>query len=243
MTEVLELLTREDLRKAVQSDMNINDNSSLYPPSAINLALQRSYVKSYRLFRWPGTEDAKKTTTQQDQDYYDAPDTFVPDSIWRVEVDGVMYGEGEDGSPLSFKDYLVWKSNNPNSTEKKWAKQWTRYFISPTPSAAGIEICVYGQVNPDRLDDDSDETIFSNNLPECNEAIVLEAKAILKHKGQAPKEGEFYSAEAKGILSVAFSRIKQDGSLEKKNLPMFNVPDFFARNNQTQVTGNFVTQI
>lgn len=231
------------MRNAVQSDMNVSAGSSLYPPATIDSVINRAYVKSYRLFRWPGTEDAKQTTTQANEEYYDLPEDWVPDSIWRLEVNGDMYGEQPDGTPISFHDYLKWKTDNPGSTDKKWAKQWTRYFIYPTPTVANLVIVIWGQLNPEVLSSESSTTIFSNNLPECNEAVIMEAEAILKHKGATPKDGEFYSAEAKGLLSVSFSRIKQDNSQEKKVQPFLDVPDFFNPTNaQTQVTGNFVNR-
>ncbi len=233
--------TQLDMREAIRSDLNVSANSSLFPQTTIDNALNRAYTKAYRLFRWPGTEDAKKTTTQANQDYYDLPSTWVPDSIWRLSVDGEVYGEDIDGSPMVFRDYLQFKIDDSNSTEKKWAKQWTRYFISPTPTVAGKEIVIWGQLNPTKMTEDGSTTIFSYNLPECNEAIVMEAEAILKHKGATPRDGDFYSAESKALLSVSFTRIKQDNSQEKKIQPMFNVPNFYGTGS-TQVTGNFVSQ-
>lgn len=243
MTVQGKLETLLDMRGIVQSDLSVGVGSSLYPPTTIDAALNRSYTKSYRLFRWPGTEWAKNTVTQANQEYYDAPTDFVPDSIWRVLVDDDQYGEDTDGTPITFHDYLKWKIDNPNSTTKKWAKQWTRYFIHPTPTTADLVICIHGQINPSLMESESDTTIFSYNLPECNEAIIMEAEAILKHKGASPKDGEFYSAEAKGILSISFSRIKQDNSMEKKIQPMLKVPDFYGPGNQPQVTGKFVSTL
>ena len=233
-----------EMRTAVRSDLNVSANSSLFPAATIDLAINRAYVKSYRMFRWPRTEGAVATTTQANQFYYDNPSIFVPDSIWRLQVDGVQYGEDPDGSAINFRDFLTWKENNPNDDTKRWARQWTRYFFSPTPVAAGLQIVVWGQKNVDKLTVDASETMFSYNLPECNEAIVMEAEAILKHKGATPQDGAFYSAEAKLLLGMAHKRIKQDSTLEKKIMPMLNVPDFFPGNvNRTQITSNFSTQL
>ena len=242
MTVYGKIDTLVEMRGIVQSDLNVTAGSSLYPPTTIDAGLNRAYTKGYRLFRWPGTEWAKYTTTQTNQDYYDAPTDFVPDSIWRVELGGERYGEDPDGSPMNFHDFLQWRLDNSTSTEKKWAKQWTRYFIWPTPTDAVTQICIWGQLNPTLMENESDTTIFSYNLPECNEAIIMEAESILKHKGASPKDGEWYSAEAKSIFSIAFTRIKQDNSWEKKIQPMLNVPDFFKTNRGTQVTANFVSQ-
>ena len=228
-----------EIRSTVQSDLNVGANSSLYPPSRIDASIQRSYVKAYRLFRWPATEDAKKTSTAENQEYYDAPQNWSPDSIWRLTVDGNLYGESPDGSPMDFGDYLLWKAENPNSTLKKWAVQHKRFFISPTPTAVGDKnIVIYGQKIPTALSADGDTTIFSYDMPECNEAIALEAVAILKRKGEI--SGEMYSAEAKQILVVAYNKLRQEKAKYEKTQPGWNVPDYFGSTNaKKQITGNF----
>jgi len=231
--------TLSEIRSAVQSDLNAGTNSSLYPPSRIDSAINRSYIKSGRLFRWPALEDAKKTSTAIDQEYYDNPETWSPNSIWRLEVGGEVYGETPDGSPMNFADYLIWKEQNPNSTLKKWATQHKRYFIWPVPSAVGVNnICIYGQKNVTALSLDADTTIFSYDMPECNEAIALEAVAILKKKGEM--NGQMYSEEAKQILVIAFNKIKQEQMKNEKTQPFFDVPNYFGGPNiKKQVTGNF----
>ena len=231
--------TRLEIRSAVQSDLNVGANSSLYPPEKIDSTIQRAYVKTTRLFRWPALEDAKNTSTGENQEYYDAPQDWSPDSIWRVEVDGNLYGELPDGSPMSFADYLIWKVENPNSTLKKWAVQYKRFFLHPTPTTVGDDnITIYGQKIATPLTVDGDTTIFSYDMPECNEAIALEAVAILKRKGEIT--GDMYSAEAKQILVVAYNKIRQEQAKYAKIQPIFEVPDYFGSSNaKKQITGNF----
>lgn len=237
------LITLEDMRGGVQSDLNVSSHSSLYPPDTIDAAINRAYVnKIARLFRWPALEDAKMTSTQKDQEYYDCPDIWTPDSMWRLEVDDEQYGEGEDGSPMAFEDYLIWRADsaNANSTEKKWAVQWLRFFMWPIPTAQGSNnISIWGQKNADKLTADAAETIFSKNLPECNEAIVLEAVAILKKKGEAPKTGQMLSDEAKQIVLMSFNKIRQEKSKYEKTQPFFYVEDMFGKGTTKQKTGNF----
>lgn len=231
--------TLSEIRSAVRSDLNAGTNSSLYPTARIDSAINRSYIKSARLFRWPALEDAKKTSTAVNQEYYDFPQTWSPDSVWRVEIDDEMYGEEPDGSPMDFADYLIWKAENPNSTLKKWAVQYKRYFVHPTPTTAGNNnICIYGQKNITELSADDDTTIWSYDMPECNEAVALEAVAILKKKGEI--KGDIYSEEAKQILVVAYNKIKQEQQKYEKNQPFFNVPNFFGtQTGKKQITGNF----
>lgn len=232
-----------DLIQGVQDDMNLNDQSPLYPLARVKRAINRSYIKCGGLFLWPGTEDAKKTSTQANIEYYDYPVNWRDDSIWRLEVDDKQYGETPDGSPMKFEDYLTWRrdTNNANSTDKKWANQKRRYFIYPVPTSAGsYNISVWGQKVVDALSDNSDYTIFSYSMPECNDAVVLEAEAILKSQGHEEKAGEFRSTEAKQILVGAWNKIRQSQDKYEKGQPFLDVPDFFrAKSTKDNTIGNF----
>lgn len=234
--------TFEDLYTAVQSDLNVLDEAPLYPLATVKRAVNRAYIKTSSLFKWSGTEHAKKTTTQKNLEYYDYPREFRDNSIFRIEVGGVQYGELPDGSPTAWEDYLTWRGDsvNANSTEKKWADQKRRYFLYPVPTTAGVQISVWGRIVPDQLEADGDATIFSLSMPEGNEAIVLEAVAILKTKGEEEQAGQFRSLEAKQILVVAWGKIRQEKAKNEKIQPFFDVPDYFStRLTKEKIIGNF----
>ena len=233
--------TLGDMRSAVQSDLTVDGSSSLYSPDTIDLALNRAYRKAGGLFLWPETEDSKKTSTKISQDYYDFPQNWRPYSIFRLEIDSEQYGEAPDGTPLDYQDFLIWKRANPTATDKKWAMQWRRYFVSPTPTVEGsFNIVIWGQKVVDLLEEDEDTTIFSYALPECNEAIVLEADAILKGKGDEEKSEEFKSLEAKGILARAFDRINKEKAKVERNQPAFYVPDFMAIRGRSKLKSDII---
>lgn len=233
-----------EMQTAVQSDSNVSSNSSLFPLTKIKSTIQRAYIKSGSLFRWPALEDAKKTSTGINQEYYDSPQGWRPDSIWRLEVNGELYGEEPDGSPTDYNDYLTWRLANPNSRDKKWGVQWMRYFITPVPTAVIANgISIWGQMNVNTLVENADTTIFSYNLPECNDAIVLETVAMLKKKAEDANTGQMLSAEAKQILAFAFNKIKQEKAKYEKIQPFLNVPDYFSGKgikSSKNTIGNFV---
>lgn len=220
MDTFLELIT------AVQSDLTVTSDSTLYPLSTIKLALNRAYRRAGGLFRWPETEDAQKTSTQNGQEYYDYPTTWRPNSAWKLVVDGEDYGD-----PLVFKDYLYEKENEiPSGADFLWANQWRRFFMYPTPAAAGsLNVSIWGVKIVTALSADADTTIFSYAMPECNDAIVLEAVAILRSKGEDNSTSQFKSVEARALLATAWNKIKQDKAKQEKTQPIFNVPDFFAK--------------
>lgn len=227
-----------ELQSAVQSDLNIDSNSTLFPLATVKLALNRAYIKCGSLYRWAELEDAKVTSTQANIEYYDYPSDWRPDSIWKLTVDNIDYGD-----PVTFKDYLYEKEQNiPSGNNYLWSSQWRRYFIYPTPTTSGSgNISVWGQKTVATLTNDSDVTIFSYSQKDCNEAIVLEADAILKSKGEDEKSGEFKSVEAKQILTIAWNKIKQDQRKYESTTPFLDVPDYFGSSTQEvkNKIGNF----
>lgn len=229
-----------ELQTAVQSDLNVDATSTLFDLTTVKLAINRAYHKIGGLFRWPETEDAKKTSTIASQDYYDYPDNWKPESVWKLEVDGIDYGD-----PLVFKDYIYEIDNDfphLSSPYYVWTSQWRRYFIYPTPTTNGSNnISVWGQKAVDALTLQNDPTIFSYSLPECNEAVVLEAVAILRAKGEDTNTALFKSSEAKQILTIAWNKIRQDKTKYEKTTPFFEVPDYYRNKLQDirNKIGNF----
>lgn len=229
-----------DLITAVQDDVNAGDESTFYNLPLVKRAVNRAYNKVGGLFPWPELQDAKKTSTQADQEYYDYPQNWRSNSIWKVVIDDVRYGESPDGSPLSFDDYLNWKEDYPDNTDKKWANQWRRFFVWPVPTTQGDNnIHVWGIKTITAMTEDSDTTIFSYSTPEANEAIELEAVAILQSKGADDRGAQFRSTEAKQILIGAWSKIAKEMSKYEKNMPFFDVPDFFGNGNSKDLRGRF----
>ena len=237
--------TLADIRAAIQDDLTIGDESTLFAPTLIDRGINRAYRKVSALFPWPELQDAKKTSTQVGQEYYDYPTNWRSNSIWKLTIldsDGNddRYGEDPDGSPLSFDDYLNWKEDNPDGTDKKWSNQWRRFFIWPIPTTAVTNnIHVWGIKVPSSLSDDADTTIFTYSTPEANEAVELEAVAILKSKTDDDKSAQFKSVEAKQILVVAWSKIAKENSKYEHNRPFFDVPDLFGGSKSKDLRGRF----
>ena len=231
--------TLSDLRAAVQADLTVGSESTLYSPTTIDLAINRAYRKAGAMFNWTELMDAKKTTTVAGQEYYDYPSTWRSNSVWKVKVNSERYGEDPDGSPLSFDDYLNWKEDYPSSTDKKWSNQERRYFIWPVPTTSGLEICVHGMMVTTTLSTDASVTIFSYSMPEGNEAVVLEAVAILKNKASEEKLGTFRSQEAKQLLSTAWSKVAKEKGKYEKNMPFFDVPNYFGNSSTKDLRGLF----
>ena len=228
------------MKSALLTDLNASSNSSLYPSDTVQLALNRAYQKAATLFRWPMLSDAKTTSTVANNEYYDEPSTWRPNSTWRLEVGTTLYGQGDDGNPMNFSDYLIWKSENANSTDTKWSVFNGFFFMYPIPTTnASSDITIWGQKNVTELANDGDVTIFSYSMPECNDAIVLEAGAILKKKGELEKVGQMYSDEAKQILILAFKKLSSEKAKYEKIQPGWDIQDYFGRSQVKNTIGRF----
>lgn len=229
--------TFSELIAAVQSDQTIGSESALFPLATVKQAINRARIKAYGLYRWPELEDAMKTWTVASQEYYDFPEEWEADSLWKLKVDGTDYGD-----PLAFRDYLFEKENDfPSHLDQMWSVFGRQIFIYPTPTVTktqGIDdanICVWGQTAKADLVNDSDVTIFSYSKPEGNEAIVLEAVAILRNKGGQVQPvarsfiggTQLLSFDAQNILGIAWNKIKQNQAKYERTTEMFDVPDFF----------------
>lgn len=100
------------------------------------------------------------------------------------------------------------------------------------------------------MDSDNDITIFSYSMPEINEAIVLEAGAILQQKGdiqQTKRAGvvmgsDLFSQESFSIVIRTWGKISQENQRQQRTTPQFDVPDFYGTGwrsgNGTRI-GNF----
>lgn len=231
-----------DMRTAIQRDLNVNSSSTFYTPTIIDAAINRSKRKAEGLYRWPGLEDAKKTSSIANQEYYDYPDDWRPFSIWKLWVNS---DDNDFQDPLVFKDYLYEKENDfPSDRKTIWANQWKRFFFVidgvVVASNGTNNIKIWGfKTNTNDLETDNDETIFTNSIPVCNEAILEEAKAILKSKAGEQSSDEFYSGKAKGILITEWGKLKQEFAKGEKTQPFFDVPDYFGQPRTADKIGNF----
>lgn len=225
---------------ALQSDLTIDDNSTFYNLTAVKLAINRAKRKVEGLFRWPNLEDALKTSTIANKEDYDYPQRWRSDSIWKLWVDS---DDNDFGDPLDFKDYLYEKENDfPAGKSYIWANHGRRYFIqvneaNPTSNGSN-NIKIWGIKVTEDLEADDDTTIFSYNMPEVNEAIVMEAGKILKAKGDERNSGEMLSLEAKATIALAWSRLKQDKAKEEKTTPLLDVQDMFSANKASRKDTN-----
>lgn len=214
-----------EMKSELKSRLQVADSSSVFTDSRLGILLNEGNTWATSIYNWPQNEEAKKTVTQIDHDYYEYPDIFRTDSISRLYVNGKKY------DPKNFQDFLTFRENNPTSTDLIYSDYGRRYFIFPTPVAANLVIEVWGQKQAAKLVETTDQTIFSNHDESGNEAILKKAFSIaVKRIDQSLSVGE--EKDAMGILAIIFSKIEaRQQQYQRIDTPLFDVPDMFARAN------------
>ena len=76
-------------------------------------------------------------------------------------------------------------------------------------------------------------------MPECNEAVALEAEAILKDKGESIPTSQFKSARSLQVFTIAWGKIRQDQAKYERSTPFFEVADMFGKQNVKNNIGKF----
>ena len=99
--------------------LQASNNSSLYPASRLTSLIQNSYKSATTLFKWLALARAKTTSTTakgagDDVCYYDYPDEFRTNTIFRVQIDGDEYNR------KSFESFLDYRNRYPTGNEKEY---------------------------------------------------------------------------------------------------------------------------
>lgn len=224
--------TRSELVTELQAQLLASSNASIYPESRLITLIQNAYQWAAGLHNWQALNDAKKTTVEANQYYYDYPDVFKDNSIYRIEINDSDGDNSDDEyDRKAFEDFLDYRNNYPSSTKRIFANHGKRYFIAPTPTAR-IEngLVVWGNklLEKDALDEEDDTTIFSYSAIEGNEAIVRKAfsTAIKRIDRQQGQEEE---TVARGMLAELWNHeIAHSQRDQRIQHPKFDVPDFFG---------------
>ncbi len=227
-----------DLIVGVQDGLVASGVSSFYSPDIIKRAIIKAYNEAQNLFQWPMLEKAKEVQggTIAGIYYYDYPPKFLTNSISRVIINGIPYGM------KNFDDFLNWKYQTTNKQSGVYicANFGRQIFIDPTPTANGLEMFLWGLEMAPVLSANGDPTIFTNNEPMGNEAIVKIAIGKLKPRANKKQEGQTEEQEGTAMLATVYQKIMARRMSEQRlNKPMFNVPDLFARANRKGPIGNF----
>jgi hypothetical protein len=227
--------TRLEIQTKLTPLLFATTTSTYFTPTRIITAISDAYLWAGNAKPWPDIKKGFVTSTVSGQDYYDYPCNCQSESLFKVMVDGVATYEKKD-----FEDYLKWKEDNPNSTDKYWSEYARQFFITPTPSTNGASnLIVWGVIQVVSLTADGDETIFTDWSDVTNEAILQKAYSDLMENVDSAKSANAL-VKAQGIIDQSYLKIAR--RLQRKqrmDKPQFIVPDFYQNSISDSKTGNF----
>lgn len=205
----------------------------------INTAVKRAW--DYK--PWDFTEGSKTGTTVSDMvtsGYADYPSDIQSATAYLLRVNGKEYKK------LLFQDYLKYLEDYPTATDRIWSEQKRFIFMNANTYSVGQTFDVFGKLMPPTLSASGDLLPFSpdadNYEHSGNEAIVLLAygEALDSEKFKNPSQAEIERKKAYQTLDILWKPFADAKStLQSKNRPFLNVPDFFGPTNGNNSTGNF----
>lgn len=224
------MTNRGDIKERVKRELGMVDTSNLFDDTTIEDAIWDAYLWVTDRHPFPKLEKAMYTSSVNGQDYYDNPSNFKSDSIFLIVINSQQY------FPLEYNDFLRWKRENPNIADEYYFSQFAnQYFLTPTPTAAGVQITVWGLIQPDAFVNDASLTIFSGSEDSINEGIMRKALSDL-----LGKDGTNELLKAQTIVDSGWVKINQRrGKYQRKDAPFFTPVDYFPQSNQASVIGNF----
>lgn len=215
--------TRLDIKTKLQPMLMAIGTSSYFTPTRIDSAINDAYLQVASTKQWGDIKKGFVTGTISGQDYYDYPDNCQTESIFKISVDGES-----DYVKTDFEDYLKESEDNPSSSIKRFSEYGRQIFIYPTPTTTGsTNLILWGVIQPASLTNDGDVTMFTDYADVLNEAILQYAYSDLV---QNLDQNKSINALAIGdkIISQEYKKIADRLQRKVKNLPQFNVPDYFS---------------
>lgn len=225
---------------AAKLDINITNiaSNSLFSESQLETWLAAGIQRAWDYKPWPFTQRTITATTV-DTEYYDHPNTLMLHSLNRLVINGKHYG-----NPMDFDDYILWKAQNPTSTDRVWAMHETYVFINRLSYSVGQTMDMSGKKYPPHMSSGSDLLPFSpmtdNSEHSGNQAIVelAYAEALGSDKLKRLSESMTHQESAYATLDLLWQPFAQQKAFQQTTRPMFNVPNLFGGSGNGQI-GNF----
>lgn len=192
-----------------------------------------SWSSSYH--KWPFTEKRDQSTawTGSEETEYSALGVgFRTDSIRMLRIGGKRLQK------LNFEDYLIFKEEQPSSSDRVFSDFGRTLYINTVADVSG-SLVAYGQYTPS-LDttDLTATTPFSTYDEEGNEAIVEKMTCYLKRREHIPDEAELHDQRAILKLDELWKRIQDEQfAYHAKDRGMFTRIDILnGRNESDEIT-------
>lgn len=228
--------TAGEIQATLKRQLQMVSTSIVFADASLQDEIINAYLWACDQYPFPENEKSSYTTAEGTDNYFDLPGQYKSDSLTKVVIDNERY------KLIDFDDFLEFKRNNPNSTDKYAAMYGRQYFITPTPAADKV-VYIWGQIQPPTLSFPSGLTIFSGSEASLNEAVMRKAKSnLLSSKGKTT-EADREEIRASKILATGWDNIvERKANFQRKDAPMFDVPDFFPGSTSGSPVGNFTNR-
>lgn len=217
-------------------DIDYSDiaNNGLFTLADIKDYISTAAYQAWDMAFWDFAEHVKTATldsTDVTNGYVAMATDIAPSSIYYLTINN------EEFDKKNFASYKKWFQENPTAVDQYWAEFKRMIFFNSNAVSVGHVIDIYGKRNGRPLSADADLMYFSpdsdNEEFSGNQAIVTlaYAEALASEKKKQPEKAELERKKGYGALTVLSANQKQGRASEQsKNRPMFEVPNFFDRN-------------
>lgn len=211
-------MNRGDIRQALLDELSKASTDTFHTTAILNRFIQRAvdFATKYKL--WEQTQTAYKFTPilagDETDEYWDYPENFITDSIYRLAVGTGTIASDERYKPVTFEEYLNFKED-AQTTKKLFTDHKRQYFIHPTITGTPV-ITVWGHAIAETMSDDADEHAFTDDAI-IEEAILKYALglALRKMRGSYIEQGKAAQAEAIALLNQAWEQQRKKQANKK----------------------------
>jgi hypothetical protein len=194
-------MTFKDLQDAVYNDLSTTSSDTFFTATLVKSYINRQIKRVAGLYPWPHTKIAEIRDSVANQEWYNYPEDWVQDSIYRLTYNDLKY------NPTDFDDFEDLKIEK-DKCENRFANFENKYFLDPIPSAAIVGgISIWGHKLPATLSADADVNPFSED-PEIEEEIINLTRAMLmqKQRGSYLPLGRVLEADTLAKLTAIWKK-------------------------------------
>lgn len=205
-------MNRGDHKQAVLDEISLDSTDTFITTAILNRFYARSVQWLANLKNWQQTQIARKITIvaagDETDEYWDYPENFKTDSVYRIDVDGVRY------KPLTWEEYLNYKEDTPQGKEI-YTDHRRQLFIYPTVTNGAV-LSIWGHEIIATPDNDADEHPFTGEQL-LEEAInrYLMGLCYKKRDGSYYEKGKALYTEALTLALQAWEQ-QQKAQANKK---------------------------
>lgn len=232
-------MINSELKTAIRDDLSISAGDNFYGDAYIQRIANRA-VKWYAgLHPWQQTQYGYYRSSVAGQEYYNYPENFRTDSIWKLKFNSISYDR------ISFTEYLKYQEDHGSASSDKIFSDFRRqFFINPAPTTVA-DIEIWGHLIPTDMSADADTHPFAGEQ-DPEEAILRYAigLALKKGRGTMYEKGVAEMNAAKSIADAVWEfQKKEQSKYQTKDIQMFEFTEILPPNGGERRTqrGNFET--